>query len=475
MLYWPPARTWDRFQERNDSVSSPARIFSLCSLRNSKGQSLQLDAIRARGGHSSGERQSYTLRPVELREEENPHGRYNAGRRQEDDINQESERWPFIEQDEIDAVVTVLRGGALNYWTGDQNRLFEEEFARRFGGQHAITLANGTLALQLALQASGLQPGDEVVVPARSFFGTAAVVPLAGGRPVFADVDLDTQNLTAASVEAVLTDRTRAVICVHLGGHPCDMDPLLELVQERGLVLIEDCAQSHGALYKGRPLGALGDAGCFSFCQDKIMTTGGEGGMLLSNQRKLWRRAWEFKDHGKSHEAVFGREHPLGFGWLHESFGSNYRLTEMQAAIGRRQLDKLDGWIDKRRERAGILHRALGDHPLLRIPFEADYARHAFYKFSLFVRRERLADGWSRDRLMEEIADLGIPSLSGSCPEIYREKAFAGGPFEPPERLPRARELGETSLLLQVHPTLSTETVERRAELLRRLFDRALG
>ena len=196
----------------------------------------------------------------------------------------------------------VLRGGAINYWTGDENRLFEEEFASRFGGAHAIALANGTLALQLALQAIGLEPGDEVVVPARSFFATAAVVPLAGGRPVFADVDLDTQNLTAASVEAVLTDRTRAVICIHLGGHPCDMDPLLRLVADRGLLLIEDCAQSHGALYKGRPLGAVGDVGCFSFCQDKIMTTGGEGGMLLTNQRPLWRRAWEFKDHGKSHD-----------------------------------------------------------------------------------------------------------------------------------------------------------------------------
>lgn len=372
-------------------------------------------------------------------------------------------------------MVAVLRGGAINYWTGDENRLFEEEFARAFGGEHAVALANGTLALQLALHAIGLEPGDEVVVPARSFFATAAVVPLAGGRPVFADVDLDTQNLTAAGVEAVLTDRTRAVICVHLGGHPCDMDPLLELVRGRGLLLIEDCAQSHGALYKGKPLGALGDVGCFSFCQDKIMTTGGEGGMLLTSRRRLWRRAWEFKDHGKSHEAVFDRRHPPGFRWLHESFGTNFRLTEMQAAIGRRQLGKLEGWVEKRRERARILHRALADHPLLRVPFESDYARHSFYKFSLFVRPERLATGWSRDRLIDEINDLGIPCISGWCPEIYREKAFAGGPFEPPERLPRARELGETSLLLQVHPTLAVETVERRGEALRGLFDRAIG
>ena len=205
------------------------------------------------------------------------------------------------------------------------------------------------------------------------------------------------------------------------------------------------------------------------------MTTGGEGGLLLTNQRRLWRRAWEFKDHGKSHEAVFGRDHPPGFRWLHESFGTNYRLTEMQAAIGRRQLGKLDDWVAKRREHARTLHRALADHPLLRVPFEAEYARHAFYKFSLFLRPERLAEGWSRDRLIEEINAAGIPCIAGWCPEIYREKAFVGGPFEPKERLPRARQLGETSLLLQVHPTLSTETVERRAAALRRLFERAVG
>ena len=393
----------------------------------------------------------------------------------EDRSQASSESWPVVDQDEIDAVVAVLRSGAVNYWTGDENRLFEEEFAAAFGGRHAVALANGTLALQLALHALGLEPGDQVVVPARSFFATAAVVPLAGGEPIFADVDLDSQNLTAESVEAVLTPRTRGVICVHLGGHPCDMDPLLELARARGLFVIEDCAQAHGARYKGRPVGALGDVGCFSFCNDKIMTTGGEGGMLLTNRRRLWRRAWEHKDHGKGLDAAFREPQELGFRWLHESFGSNYRLTEMQAAMGRRQLRKLDSWVEARRRRARILHRALADHPLLRVPFEAEHARHAFYKFSLFVLPERLAPGWTRDRLLAEIDALGIPALTGWCPEIYLEKAFAGGPFAPPERLPRARRLGETSLQLQVHPTLSIATVERRAAALRRLFDRAVA
>ncbi|MCP4204929.1 MAG: DegT/DnrJ/EryC1/StrS aminotransferase family protein [bacterium] len=381
----------------------------------------------------------------------------------------------MIAEDEIAAVDAVLRSGKLNSWTGDENRLFEEEYAKAVGSRHAIALANGTLALELALHAIGLKEGDEVIVPARSFFATASSVVRMGGRPVFADVELDNQNLSADTVRAVLTDRARAVICVHLAGHPCDLNPLLELCREKGLRLIEDCAQAHGALYRGRPVGSFGDIGCFSFCQDKIITTGGEGGMLVTNRERLWRRSWDYKDHGKSHDAIFGREHPPGFRWLHESFGSNFRLTEIQAAIGRCQLGKLEGWVAARRRHARALQDALADHPLVRAPFEAGYARHAFYKFYLFVRPEKLAAGWDRERLIEEANAAGVPCLSGSCPEIYREKAFAGGPLAPEHRLPGARELGETSLMLQVHHTLSDETIRERATVLRALFDRAAG
>ncbi len=395
-------------------------------------------------------------------------------RKKRPSVYAEPESWPVFEEDEIEAVAEVLRSGRVNYWTGEQNRLFEEEFAKRVASLHAIALANGTLALELALHAIGLQAGDEVVVPARSFFATASCVIRMGGRPVFADVERNNQNLSAATAGSVLTDKTRAVICVHLAGHPCDMDPLLELCRDRGLYLIEDCAQALGTLYRGSPVGSIGDIGCFSFCQDKIVTTGGEGGMLVTGREDLWRPAWEYKDHGKSHDAVFAHEHPPGFRWLHASFGSNFRLTEMQAAIGRRQLSKLDDWVEKRRRNARILHDGLAGHSLLRVPFEEEYAHHAFYKFYVFVRPEKLADGWSRDRLIDEVNDLGISCLSGSCPEIYRESAFAGGPFEPSERLPNARELGETSLMFQVHPTLSEETTRQRVTVLSALFDRAL-
>jgi dTDP-4-amino-4,6-dideoxygalactose transaminase len=385
----------------------------------------------------------------------------------------EPESWPHFEPDEVEAVVEVLRSGRVNSWAGPQTGLFEEEFAAYLGLPHAIAVANGTVALELALHAIDLQPGDEVVVPARSFFASASCVVRMGGVPVFADVDAESQGLSAETVRPCLTDRSRAVICVHLSGHPCDMDPLGKLCRERGLRLIEDCAQAHGARYRGHAVGTMGDLGCFSFCQDKIMTTGGEGGMVVTRSRDLWERAWAFKDHGKSHRAVFEDAHPPGFRWYHESFGSNFRLTEMQAAIGRRQLRKLESWIERRRRNARILHDRLASHPLLRFPFEEPWARHSFYKLYCFVRRERLASGWSRDRLIEEIGAHGIPCIVGSCPEIYRERAFAGGPFAPASRLPIARELGDTSLMTQVHPTLSETTMKERADTLKAICDLA--
>ncbi len=267
--------------------------------------------------------------------------------------------WPYYEPDEMEAVTAVLASGRVNYWTGEEGRQFESEFAAQVGTQHAVAVMNGSVALELALRALGLGPGDEVVVPARSFIASASSVVLVGARPVFADVDPLSGNLTAESIAAVLSPRTRAVIVVHLGGWPCDMDSISALTQARGLRLIEDCAQAHGATYKGRQVGSFGAAAAFSFCQDKIMSTGGEGGMLVCNDETVWQRAWSYKDHGKSWDAVYRRQHPPGFRWLHESFGSNWRMTEMQAAIGRRQLKKLSSWVAQRQQNALALELAL--------------------------------------------------------------------------------------------------------------------
>lgn len=367
--------------------------------------------------------------------------------------------WPVFAADEIEAATAVLRSGKVNYWTGEQGRAFEREYAAYCGRARGIALANGTVALELALRAFGVGPGDEVVVPARTFIATASAAVMAGATPVVADIDPVSQNLTVDTIAAVLGPRTRAVIPVHLAGWPCDMPAIVELARRHDLVVIEDCAQAHGARLEGRPVGSFGDAAAFSFCQDKIMTTAGEGGMLVLDDAAAWKRAWSFKDHGKDHEAVFEREHPPGYRWLHESFGTNFRLSEVQAAVGRVALRKLDGWVEKRRALASVFLARLADQPALRLTPPPAGVYHAYYKFYAFVRPEQLRPEWDRDRVMQTIAARGVPCFSGGCGEIYRERAFPPE-LRPRERLPAARTLAETSLMFLVHPTLEPDDIE---------------
>jgi hypothetical protein len=366
--------------------------------------------------------------------------------------------WPFFGDDEIEAAVRVLRFGKVNYWTGSEGREFEREFAEHTGKQHAVAVANGSLALKLALRILGFGPGDEVITTSRTFIASASCAVAVGARPVFADVDRVSQNITAESIRAVLTPATKAIVAVHLAGWPCEMDEIMALAREHGLKVIEDCAQAHGATYKGRPVGSIGDIGAFSFCQDKIMTTAGEGGMITLDSDEMYESAWAYKDHGKSYDAVYRRTHTPGFRWLHESFGTNWRLTEIQSAIGRLQLRKLPKWVKARRENAALLTKCFSELPGLRVTAPPDHIGHAYYKYYAFVRPEALRAGWSRNRILAEITAQGIPCSCGSCSEIYLEKAF---PVEwrPESRLPVARELGETSLMFLVHPTMTEEYI----------------
>ena len=362
--------------------------------------------------------------------------------------------WPVFAEDEIEAVAAVLRSGRVNYWTGEQSQEFEREFAQFVGVKYAVALANGTAALELALHALGIGPGDEVVVPCKTFIASASCVVRLGATPVVADIDPESQNITATSVEKVLTPRTKAIIAVHLAGLPCEMDEILALAKERGLFVVEDCAQCVGARYKGRPTGSMGDIGAFSFCQDKIITTGGEGGMLVTDSRELWENAWSYKDHGKSYAAVFEREHQPGFRWLHESFGTNWRITEMQSAIGRLQLKKLPQWLAVRRRNAGFLSQGLAAVPGLRLALPPAHSEHAYYKYYAFIHPEMLRPEWNMERILDALAAEGIPGGVGACSEIYLEKAFVNAGFGPKQRLPMARRLADSSLMFMLHPGL---------------------
>lgn len=381
--------------------------------------------------------------------------------------------WPAFTTAEADAVRNVLLSNQVNYWAGGEGRRFEREFARTVGTRHAVAVSNGTVALELAVRAAGIGPGDEVVVTPRSFVASASAVVMVGATPVFADVDRDSQNLTARTVEPVLTPRTRAVICVHLAGWPCEMDELRRLAGRHGLVLIEDCAQAHGARYRGESVGGLGDIAAWSFCQDKIISTGGEGGMVTTDRDTLWERVWSFKDHGKSWDAVYHRDHPQGFRWLHESFGTNARMTEMQAAIGRLQLARLPAWHQARMRNAEFILQGARECSGLRVPEIPAHIEHAWYRCHVFVEPDALREGWSRDLILQHINDAGVPCFTGSCAEIYREKAFVRDGLMPPEPLPVARELGETSLAFLVHPTLTQAELTRTVEVLQDVMHRA--
>jgi len=388
-------------------------------------------------------------------------------------LNTEFSPWPKFTDEEIDAVAGVMRSNKVNYWTGSECREFEKEFAIWCGTRYAIALANGTLALDLALKGLNVGPGDEVVVTPRTFIASISCVVNAGAIPVFADVDPDSGNLSAATIKAVLTPRTKAVICVHLAGWPCDMDPIMALAAERGFKVIEDCAQAHGARYKGRSVGSIGHIGAWSFCQDKIMTTGGEGGMVTVNDESLWRSMWAYKDHGKSYAAVYERQHAPGFRWLHESFGTNWRMLEIQAVIGRIQLRQLKTWTARRAEHAEKILSICRPFNCVRTPAIAIDQEHAWYKCYAYVVPADLKSDWSRDRIIAEVNARGVPAYQGSCSEVYRERAFDGTPWRPKERLAVAKDLGETSLMFLIHPTLTDAEINKTCAVLRAVLSDA--
>ena len=370
--------------------------------------------------------------------------------------------WPSYSEEEQQAVARVLASGEVNYWTGQETRAFEREFAEWSGSARAVALFNGTVALDLALKALGIGEGDEVIVTPRTFIASVSCVVNAGATPVFADVDPDSGNIHPASIEQAITGRTRAILPVHLGGWPCEMPEIRALADAHDLVVIEDCAQAHGAAVDGRMVGTFGQIGTWSFCQDKIITTGGEGGMVTTDDEELWSRMWSYKDHGKSWDAVYERDHPPGYRWLHESFGTNWRMIEMQAALGRIQLRKLADWTAKRAGHAQsyieVLRRFGG---AVRVPEPRAGMTHAYYRLYAYVRPDGLNQGWDRDRIVAEINARDVPAFHGSCAEVYLERAFDGTPFRPAERLPVARDLGETSLMFLTHPTLSEDDLAR--------------
>ena len=389
--------------------------------------------------------------------------------------------WPNFTEEEAKAVSEVLLSNKVNYWTGEHVALFEREYAEFIGVKYAVALANGTVALEAALKALSVKERDEVIVTSRSFFASASAIKAVGATPVFADVDLDTQNIDVDCLDGLLSKNTAAIICVHLAGWPCDMDEIMQFAKTNKLSVIEDCAQAHGAEYKGKKVGSIGDVGCWSFCQDKIISTGGEGGMITTNNADIWQKVWSYKDHGKDYELTLNSmSGGVDFKWVHNSFGTNLRMTEMQAVIGRIQTQKLPKWNDKRRANIAKIYNSAKELPDIRIPkLSCKSCRakarqkmvcsclNAAYKCYLFVDGTRE----QRDALISEINKQGVPCFSGSCPEIYLEKAFQNSTSKTIERFENAKKLGETSIMFLCHPTLTEEETSYICKTLKDAYD----
>jgi dTDP-4-amino-4,6-dideoxygalactose transaminase len=390
-------------------------------------------------------------------------------------LNTAFEPWPSFTQEEADAVSQVLLSNKVNYWTGQECREFEKEFARFAETKYAVALANGTVALDVALKALNIGAGDDVIVTSRTFLASASSIVTAGANPIFADVELDSQNISAQTIEAVLTSNTKAIICVHLAGWMCDMDPIMQLAADKGLYIIEDCAQAHGAKYKGKSAGSIGHVAAWSFCQDKIMTTGGEGGMVTTNDETLWKKMWYYKYNGKNFDSIYNKQHPPGFRWLHDAFGTNWRMMEMQGVIGRIQLKKMPEWTAKRLAHMEKIYAAFADSPYFSVHRPSDDYVHAAYKCYVQVNLDALPEGWSRDRIMQEISAQNVPCFSGSCSEVYLEHAFDDTPWRPAQRLKNAQQLGETSLMFLVHPTLSDESINKTVTAIQQVINRIVA
>jgi len=388
-------------------------------------------------------------------------------------INTKFSSWPSFSLEEANSVRNVLLSNKVNYWTGNECREFEKEFAVWSNSKYAIALGNGTLALDSAFKALDITVGDEVIVTARTYIASVTSIVNAKAIPIFVDVDLNSQNITPESIRSKITNKTKAIVCVHLAGWPCEMDGIMDLANEFNLFVIEDCSQAHGAMYKGKSVGSIGNIGCWSFCQDKIMTTGGEGGMVTTNDKSLWSKMWSYKDHGKSYEAVYQQKHPEGFRWVNESFGTNWRMTEMQGVIGRIQLKRMFDWQTKRFNNANEIWNTSRQCKGLRVPNIPDYIKHAAYKCYVFVELNKLKKEWNRDKIIKEINTLGVPCYSGACPEVYLEKAFDNTGLRPKERLINAQELGESALMFLVHPTLSNDEIKKTCDAITSVMNQA--
>ena len=330
-------------------------------------------------------------------------------------------------------------------------RDFEVKFAEVCGAKYGIACANGTVAMHLAMATLGLEADDEVIIPTFTMIATANAVAYCGAKPVLVDMEPNYWQMDVDQVAAKITPRTKAIVPVHIYGHPTDMDPLRELAQKHGIMIIEDSAEAHGGEYKGQPCGSLGDAAGFSFYGNKIITTG-EGGMVTTNNREIAKLAWNLRDHAFSHERHF---------W-HKFVGFNYRMTNLQAAVGLAQVEQMSTFVAQRRQNALEYNCRLSTIPGIRTPAEAPWAKNVYWMYGIMVDEKEY--GMNRDQLRKVLADNGIETrtffIPMHCQPVYWD-AFKG------QRYPVAEDLCKRGFYLPSSSSLALDEIEYVANVIR--------
>ncbi len=333
--------------------------------------------------------------------------------------------WPAFDDNTIQAVVEPLKSGKVNYWTGSKGMEFEKKFAEWNGTKFAISTSNGTSALHTGLAGLGIGPGDEVIVPSYTFIASSFSILQAGAIPRFADVNKNDHCISVESASQLINERTKAIMPVHLYGNVADMDPLLELVNKHNLYVIEDNAEAYGGEYKGKKTGSLGNVGCCSFCQNKTFTTGGEGGMVVTDNEEVAWRCRSFRDHGYDvRERLRLLEMEQKLPYIHTMLGWNYRMTEMQSVIGLCELDRIDSWnMPNRRRNAGILMDELKDVPqILYLPIDTPERRNGWYVFPITLDIDAMDCDMAK--FLEAVEAEGAPCWKVFWPQCHTEQAY---------------------------------------------------
>ena len=381
--------------------------------------------------------------------------------------------WPYYSQNEINRVSKILKSGKVNYWTGNECKNFEEVFKKKFKINYSIAVSNGTVALEAALKVLNLKKDDEVIVSCKSYQSSASAIVNIGAKPVFCDVNFNTQNIDVKYLEKKISRKTKAIICVHLGGWPCEMDKLVDIAKKNSLKIIEDCSQAHGAKFNKKYVGSFGDIAVWSFCNDKIISTGGEGGMIGIKKKKIWKKIWSYKEIGKNLDKVVKNKNKknMGFAWVHDFFGSNLRMTEMQAAIGIIQLKKLDTTLRLRNKINKLIWKKLKQYKSIIIPDLSENLELAPYRCYVKLNFNYIKKKYNLKKIIKLLNKDQIICNEGSCSEMYLEKSFKNIGFSPSKRLPNASKLTKISLAFFINPLIKKSELNKKINHISAVFN----